>query len=67
MHEKIKDIQNSMWKAYTDFKESRDMRKYNQDMEKLSDRYRHDSVMLNFCQGLIFDWAPIINSMKRWS
>lgn len=68
MHEKLTDIQNSFWKAYKDFKETKDMRQYNIDMDKILDKYRHDKKELfDFCVSLKFAWTPIINGMKEWS
>ena len=68
MHEKLTDIQNSFWKAYKDFKETKDMRQYNIDMDKILDKYRHDKKELfDFCVSLKFAWPPIINGMKEWS
>lgn len=67
MHEKIVDIQNSFWKAYTDFRKSKDMKQYNIDTQKICERYKFDPPMLLFCQNVIFAWAPVINNMKEWA
>ena len=68
MHEKLADIQNAFWKAYKDFKETKDMRQYNMDMDEILDRYRHDKKELfDFCVSLKFAWVPIINGLKEWS
>lgn len=67
MHEKIKDIQNSFWKAYTDFNQTKDMKQYNDAIAALTQRYRHERTMLNFCKSLSLAWAPVINGMKEWS
>lgn len=68
MHEKLADIQNAFWKAYRDFNRTRDMRKYNMDMDEILDRYKHDKKELfDFCVSLKFAWAPIINGLKEWS
>ena len=68
MHEKLTDIQNAFWKAYRDFNRTRDMRKYNMDMDEILDRYKHDKKELfDFCVSLKFAWAQIINGLKEWS
>lgn len=68
MHEKLTDIQNAFWKAYKDFKETKDMRQYNMDMDKILDKYKRDKKELfDFCVSLKFAWTPIINGMKEWS
>lgn len=67
MHEKICDIQNAFWKAYKDFSETKDMRKYNNDVDALIEKYRHDGILLNFCQNLALTWTPVINGIKEWS
>ena len=67
MHEKIVDIQNAFWKAYTYFKKTKDVRQYNADTRKICDRYRSDPSMLQFCQNIMLSWAPVINGMKEWS
>lgn len=65
MHEKIKDIQNAVWKAYKDFRESGDMRQYNKDVQDIVRKYADYKPMLNFAQNIIISWAPIINSMDE--
>lgn len=65
MHEKIKDIQNAVWKAYTDFRASGDMRQYNKDVQDIIRKYDDDKPMLNFAQNIIISWAPIINGMAE--
>lgn len=67
MHEKIVDVQNSFWKAYKDFYETRDMRKYNQDVDRIVSRYVSNPSMLQFCQNLVFAWAPVVNEFKEWT
>ena len=67
MHEKIKDIQNSLWRAYSEFKKTLDMKKYNKDVQDLVKRYRYDPSMLEFCQGLIYEWSKVINKIKEWN
>ena len=65
MHEKIKDIQNRFWKAYTDFKQTKDMGKYNRDIQEICKIYKWDEPLLSFCQNLAITWAPIIDGMKE--
>ena len=67
MHEKIADIQNSFWKAYKNFKDTKDMTKYNEDIEKITDRYQYHGQLTVFCFNMACAWAPIINGMKEWS
>lgn len=63
IHEKISDIQNSVWKAYKDFRSSGDMRQYNKDVQAIVRKYADDKPILNFAQNIIISWAPIINSL----
>ena len=65
MHEKIKDIQNSVWKAYKDFRASGNMSQYNADMKAIIQRYADDKPMMNFAQNIIISWAPIINYLAE--
>lgn len=67
MYEKIRDIQNSFWKAYTSFYRTRDMRQYNIDVNEILDRYRFEKPLHDFCIGIKLSWAPIINGLKEWS
>lgn len=65
MHEKIKDIQNSVWKAYKDFRASGDMLQYNKDVQAIVRKYADDKPMINFAHNIIISWAPIINSLAE--
>lgn len=65
MHEKIKDIQNLVWKAYKDFKDSCSMRQYNKDVQAIVRKYADDKPMLNFAQNIIISWGPIINFLAE--
>ena len=65
IHEKITDIQNAVWKAYKDFRESGDMLQYNKDVQAIVRKYTDDKHILNFAQNIIISWAPIINSMAE--
>lgn len=67
VNEKITDIQNLFWKAYKDFKSTKDMRQYNIDASKIIDKYKHDPVMNQFAVNLRFAWTPVINGIKEWS
>lgn len=65
IHEKISDIQNSVWKAYKDFRASGDMRQYNNDIHNIVIKYEDDKLILNFARNIIISWAPIINSLAE--
>lgn len=67
MHEKIVDIQNSFWKAYKDFLQSKDVREYEKSINTLFERYRNDELMAQFCEGFINAWAPIIYGWEKRS
>ena len=60
MHEKIADIQNSIWKAYKDYTRHRDMKQYQADMRKVGVKYQNDPVMLRFYNNLAITWTPVI-------
>ena len=64
MHDKITDIQDSFKKAYTEFKKTKDMSKYNNNMDAMFEKYQDDGVALNFCKSLLVAWAPVINELK---
>lgn len=64
IHEILTDIQNSFWRAYRNFAQTKDMRKCNMDFDAILDRYKSDEMMLNFCKGLIVAWCPVINRLK---
>lgn len=65
MHEKIMDIQNSVWNLYKDFIKTKDMRQYNAGAQVLAKRYEDDELLLAFVQNIIISWAPIINRLKE--
>lgn len=67
MHEKIVDIQNSFWKAYKDFLQSKDVREYEKSINTLFEKYRNNELMAQFCEGLISAWAPIIYGWEKRS
>lgn len=67
MHEKISNIQNAFWKAYKDFLQTMDVKQYNDAIDTLLEKHRHDRTMINFCQALCVAWTPIINGVKEWS
>lgn len=63
MHEQIKDIQNTIWKAYTDFQETKDMNKYNQDAYDIVYKYKDHEMLKNFATNLIISWCPVIHKV----
>lgn len=63
MHEKIKDIQNAVWKAYKAFAESKNMKQYNADSQAIVKKYADDTLMLNFAQNILISWCPIIHEV----
>ena len=65
MHEKLMDIQNSFWKEYKCFGQTKDMRQYNKDMGEIISRYKGDVAMSEFIKRLGFAWIPIINGMME--
>ena len=67
MHEKIAAIQNAFWKAYKDFQNTKDMAKYNRDIDKIIEQYQNRTALFVFCKNRAFAWAPIINDLKEWS
>ena len=65
MHEKICDIQNSIWKAYTEYRKDKDIAKYQNAVIRIEKKYEAEPLMFNFCQNILFSWVPIINEIKR--
>lgn len=64
MHNKITDIQKSFEKAYMEFDKTKDMQKYNNNIDALFEKYGNDGPMLIFCKSLLVAWAPVINELK---
>ena len=48
MHEKIKDIQNTIWIIFREFEETHDMEKYNQRAAELVHKYKEDELCTGF-------------------
>ena len=46
MHEKIKDIQNTIWIIFREFEETHDMEKYNQRAAELVHKYKEDELCI---------------------
>lgn len=65
MHEKIMDIQNSVWNLYKDFIKTKDMRQYNARAQALVKKYEGDELLFTFVQNIIISWVPIINRLKE--
>lgn len=63
MHEKIRDIQNAFWKAYKDYANTFDKCKYENDVIKIENKYRENTLLFSFCQNMAVSWVPIINSL----
>ncbi len=60
--EEIKNIQNTIWAMYKSYLADHDMKEYNRKMGELSREYskKGDRQLLDFCNGLLITWAPII-------
>lgn len=67
-HDQIKIIQNGIWAAYTKFRETKDMKDYNNAMAELRDKVDQmdDSDMLLFFSSVAISYAGIVNKMKGW-
>ena len=70
MQEKIEDIkhiQNTIWAMYKAYLADHDMKKWNEEMEKLTQEYykKGDEQLLSFCQNLLITWCPIISGFAE--
>lgn len=65
MHEKIQDVMNTAWKNYKDYRRSGDMRQYTKQMSVLVEKYKGDSLLLQFAENMAITYAPIINAMAE--
>ena len=65
MHEKIQDVMNTAWKNYKDYRRSGDMRQYTKQMSALVEKYKGDSLLLQFAENMAITYAPIINAMAE--
>ena len=67
-HEQIKIIQNGVWSAYSKFRETKDMKQYNQAMAGLRTKVdeMNDKTMLLFFSNICISYAGIVNEMKGW-
>lgn len=61
MHEKIADIQNSFWKAYKNFRKTKDVNQWCNEAGMIWNRYRHDKYpYFAFCEASFFAWSSLI-------
>ena len=65
MHEKIQDVMNTAWKNYKDYRRSGDMRQYTKQMSVLVEKYKGDSLLLQFAENMAITYTPIINAMAE--
>lgn len=63
MHEKIWDIQNSVWKAYTNYKKDGNISQYNRAASEITKKYMQDPLMLQFAENILISWAPVLNAI----
>lgn len=64
MHEKIRDIQNTIWKIYKNLCRDYDMNACNRDLQELNKRYQHDELNA-FCENTIITWIPVFQRIKE--
>lgn len=70
MHNEIKEIQNAYWKAYKDFANSGDVKKYNGDTDVITKKICNlkDKELAKILKSandyFICGWAIIVNEMK---
>lgn len=70
MQEKIEDIkhiQNTIWAMYKDFLVNHDMKKWNEEIGKLTKEYadKGDEQLLTFVRWSLITWCPIINGFAE--
>lgn len=56
---------NTAWKNYKDYRRSGDMRQYTKQMSALVEKYKGDSLLLQFAENMAITYAPIINAMAE--
>ena len=65
MHEKIKDIYNSVWRAYKDFLSNGDVKVCTDQLHGVIERYAGDSFMRQFAENMAVTMAPVINALAE--
>lgn len=65
MNEKITDIQNSFWKAYKNFLQTKDVNQWCDEMGRILNKYRHDKhPYFAFCETTFFAWSELIGAIR---
>ncbi|MFI3171418.1 MAG: hypothetical protein R3Y58_03465 [Eubacteriales bacterium] len=67
MHKEICDIQNSIWKAYTDYSKTGDMGEYNRASKAITAKYKDNPLMYEFAVRVLISWMPVISYMAKES
>ena len=63
-HEYVAEIQNAIWKAYKEVRETKSARGFNDTVQALENKYSEVSKpMGDFISWLKCAWAPIINEI----
>lgn len=66
-HKEIWHIQNTIWAMYKGYLADHDMKKWNEEMGKLTKEYsdKGDQQLLTFVQWSLITWCPIINGFAE--
>lgn len=63
-HEYVAEIQNAIWKAYKEVRETKSAKGFNDTVQALENKYSEVSKpMCDFISWLKCAWAPIINEI----
>lgn len=65
LHEKISDVQNTMWAAYKQFLKDYNARPINDAARKLEERYGTDSAVIQFIWYEKAKWAVVVSEIRE--
>lgn len=65
MHEKITDIQNTIWKMYKDFLKDKNVQGWTKKAQDLQAKYQSDNETIRgYVGNIVYAWIPVINEIK---
>lgn len=65
MHEKIMDIQNTIWKIYKDQLKNHDLHESERRLGELTSKYKADKQVCVFCNHLVITWASLLVTLHQ--
>lgn len=65
LHEKISDVQNTMWAAYKEFLKYYNARPINVAARMLEEKYETDSTIIQFIWYEKAKWAVVVSGIRE--